>query len=70
MRKKQRIVCPSNPTSIGHGLPSLFQLQNVYARQCVGATRLQFLHNIDNISALDEVSDGTSNIVVPLPFKD
>ena len=35
---KQRIVCPSNRTSIGHGLPSAFQLQNVYARQCVGAS--------------------------------
>ena len=30
----------------------------------------EFLHNIDNISAPDETSDGTSNIVVPLPFKD
>jgi len=30
----------------------------------------KFLHNIDNISTPDEASDGTSNIVVPLPFKD
>ena len=30
----------------------------------------EFLHNIDNISASDEASDGTFNIVVPLPFKD
>ena len=30
----------------------------------------EFLDNIDNISAPDEASDGTSNIVVPLPFKD
>ena len=30
----------------------------------------EFLHNIDIISAPDEASDGTSNIVVPLPFKD
>ena len=31
----------------------------------------EFLHNnIDNISAPDEASDSTSNIVVPLPFKD
>ena len=30
--------CPSNRTSIGHGLPSVFQSQNVYARQCVGAS--------------------------------
>ena len=35
---RQRIVCPSNRTSIGHGLPSDFQLQNVCARQCVGAS--------------------------------
>ena len=35
---KQRIVCPSNRTSIGHGLPSVFQLQSVYACQCVGAS--------------------------------
>ena len=27
-------------------------------------------HYIDNIGAPDEASDGTSNIVVPLPFKD
>ena len=27
-----------NNISIGHGLPSVFQLQNVYARQCVGAS--------------------------------
>ena len=27
-----------NRTSIGHGLPSVFQLQNVYGRQCVGAS--------------------------------
>ena len=30
----------------------------------------EFLHNIENISAPDEASDGTSNVVVPLPFKD
>ena len=30
----------------------------------------EFLHNIENISAPDEASDGTSNIVVPLLFKD
>ena len=30
----------------------------------------EFLRNIENISAPDEASDGTSNIVVPLPFKD
>ena len=30
----------------------------------------EFLHNIDNVSAPDEASDGTSNIVVALPFKD
>ena len=35
---KQKIVCPSNRTLIGHGLPSVFQLQNVYARQCVDAS--------------------------------
>ena len=30
----------------------------------------KFLHNIDNISAPDETSDGTSEIFVPLTFKD
>jgi len=30
----------------------------------------EFLHNIDYVGAPDEASDGTSNIVVPLPFKD
>ena len=30
----------------------------------------KFLRNIDNITALDDESDGTPNIVVPLPFKD
>ena len=29
----------------------------------------KFLSNIDNITALDDASDGTSTIVVPLPFK-
>ena len=37
-QSKQKIVCPSNRTSIGHGLPSVFQLQIVYACQCVGAS--------------------------------
>ena len=31
---------------------------------------VKFLPNIDNITALDDASDGTPNIVVPLPFKD
>ena len=44
---KSRIVCPSNQTSIGHGLPSVFQLQNIYARQCVGASvGLYTRHNL------------------------
>jgi len=30
----------------------------------------ELLHSMDNISSPDEASDGTSNIVVPLPFKD
>ena len=30
----------------------------------------KFLLNINNITALDDASDGTSTIVVPLPFKD
>ena len=38
LKTEIRIVCPSNRTSIGHGLPSVFQLQNLYARQCVGAS--------------------------------
>ena len=29
----------------------------------------KFLRNIDNITALDDASDNTRNIVVPLPFK-
>jgi len=30
----------------------------------------EFLHNIDNISAPDKASDGTSNTVAPPPLKD
>ena len=36
----------------------------------INSSIIKFLHNIDNISAPDEASDGTSNIVLPLPFKD
>ena len=41
-----------------------------YPANLINSSITEFLHNIDNISAPDEVSDGTSNIVVPLPFKD
>ena len=36
----------------------------------INSSIIKFLHNIDNISAPDEASDGTSNNVLPLPFKD
>jgi len=36
----------------------------------INSSIYEFLHNIHNISAPDEASDGTSNIMVPLPFKD
>ena len=35
---REYFVCPSNRTLIDHGLPSVFQLLNVYAHQCVGAS--------------------------------
>ena len=41
-----------------------------YPANLINSSSNKFLHNIDNISASDEASDGTSNIVVPLPFKD
>ena len=41
-----------------------------YPENLIDSSINEFLHNIDNISAPDEASDGTSNIVVPLPFKD
>ena len=41
-----------------------------YPVNLINSSINEFLQNIDNISAPDEASDGTSNIVVPLPFKD
>jgi len=41
-----------------------------YPANLINSSINEFLHNIDNISVPDEASDGTSNIVVPLPFKD
>ena len=41
-----------------------------YPVNLINSSINEFLHNINNISAPDEASDGTSNIVVPLPFKD
>ena len=41
-----------------------------YPVNLINSSINEFLHNIENISAPDEASDGTSNIVVPLPFKD
>jgi len=41
-----------------------------YSVNLVNSSINEFLHNIDNISAPDEASDGTSNTVVPLPFQD
>ena len=41
-----------------------------YPGHLINSSINEFLHNIDNISAPDEASHGTSNIVVPLPFKD
>ena len=62
-----------------HRLPPLFSeefdklrttfLCQDYPANLINSSINEFLHNIDNISAPDEASDGTSNIVVPLPFK-
>jgi len=41
-----------------------------YPVNLINSSINKFLRNIDNITALDDASDGTSNIVVPLPFKD
>ena len=41
-----------------------------YPVNLINSSINEFLHNIENISAPDEASDGTSNIVVPQPFKD
>ena len=41
-----------------------------YPVSLINSSINKFLHNIDNVSAPDKASDATSNIVVPLPFKD
>ena len=41
-----------------------------YPVNLINSSINEFLHNIENISAPDEASDGTSNIAVPLPFTD
>ena len=41
-----------------------------YPANLINSSSNLFLHSIDNISAPDEANDGTSNIVVPLTFKD
>ena len=41
-----------------------------YPMNLINSSINRFLRNIDNITALDDASDGTLNIVVPLPFKD
>ena len=41
-----------------------------YPVNLINSSMNKFLRNIDNITALDDASDGTSYIVVPLPFKD
>ena len=41
-----------------------------YPVNLINSSINKFLRNIDNITTLDDASDGTSNIVVPLPFKD
>ena len=41
-----------------------------YPANLINSSINEFLSNIDNISAPDEASDGTSNIVIPLPFKE
>ena len=50
-------------------LRTIFLYQD-YPVNLINSSINEFLHNIDNISAPDEASDDTSNIVVPLPFKD
>ena len=49
---------------------SKYLLKLDYPVNLINSSINEFLHNIDNISAPDEASDGTFNIVVPLPFKD
>ena len=41
-----------------------------YPANLINSSINEFLHNIGNIGAPNEASDGASNIVVPLPFKD
>ena len=41
-----------------------------YPANLINSSINEFLRNINKISAPDDTSDGTSNIVVPLPFKD
>ena len=41
-----------------------------YPVNLINSSINKFLRHIDNITMLDDASDGTSNIVVPLPFKD
>ena len=51
-----------------HNIDNILNLD--YPVNLINSSINEFLHNIDNISVPDEASDGTSNIVVPLPFKD
>ena len=41
-----------------------------YPVNLISSSINEFMHNIDNTSPSDEASDGTSNIVVLLPFQD
>jgi len=41
-----------------------------YPVNLISSSINEFLHNINNVISPDEASDGTSNIVVPLPFTD
>ena len=63
----------STPTAFSEecGKPLRTTFLNLdYPVNLVNSSINEFLHNIDNISAPNEASDSTSNIVVPLPFKD
>ena len=64
----------STPTAFSEECDKLWTtfLNLDYPVNLINSSINEFLHNIDNISAPDEASDGTSNIVVhvPLPFKD
>ena len=70
INRAYRLSSTSNAFSEEYDMLRTTFLNLDYPANLISSSINEFLHNIDNISAPDEASDGTSNIVVPLLFKD